>query len=194
MSLNHFSAVIVMCYILKMRLFSQMDTIFFNCLNSFIKLPSPCSIPFYLKDLFTTETSKIKHFQQQINVYNNAMIFIFCMFNQDEHLNHSADGIQLFVIYEKLYHLQRLLQHLFMYVPSFVQVYLYNPQAATEYQFVNTDESLCEHILLQLAETLHKSTADIMENQFREVYITAKVWKKHFFKHAVTKNWNFKNN
>ena len=35
----------------------------------------------YLKDLFITETSEIKHFQQQINVYNNAMIFIFCIFN-----------------------------------------------------------------------------------------------------------------
>ena len=77
-------------------------------------------MPFYLKDLFTTETSKIKHFQQQINVYNNAMAFTFCMFNQDEHLNHSADDIQLFVIHKELYHLQRLLQHSFMCVSSFV--------------------------------------------------------------------------
>ena len=62
-------------------------------------------MPSYLKDLFTTETSETKHFQQQINVYNNAMTFISCMFNQDKHLNHSVSDIQLFVICEKLYHL-----------------------------------------------------------------------------------------
>ena len=54
---------------------------FFYCLNDFIKLSFPCLMPFYLKNLFIIKTSEIKHFQQQINVYNNAMTFIFCIFN-----------------------------------------------------------------------------------------------------------------
>ena len=37
---------------------------FFYCLNDFIKLSFSHSMSFYLKDLFTTETSEIKHFQQ----------------------------------------------------------------------------------------------------------------------------------
>ena len=126
-------------------------------------------MPFYLNDLFITKTLEVKHFQQQINVYNNAMAFIFCMFNQDKHLNHSVGEIQSFVIYEKLYHLQRPLQHSFTYVSSFAQVYLYNPQAATGYWFVNTDKSLCEHILLWLAETLHECN-----NPFINIYHSAK--------------------
>ena len=55
------------------------------------------------------------------------------MFNQDEHLNHSIDDIQSFVIYEKLYYLQELLQHLFTYISLFTQIYLYDSQTATEY-------------------------------------------------------------
>ena len=60
----------------------QSDEHYFSyCLDDSIKLFSSHLIPFYLKDLFITETLEIKHFQQQINVYNNAMIFIFCIFN-----------------------------------------------------------------------------------------------------------------
>ena len=70
------------------------------------------------------------------------------MFNQNEHLNHSVSNIQSFIICEELYHLQGPLQHLFMCVSLFTQNYLYNPQAVTKYQFTNTDESLCEYILL----------------------------------------------
>ena len=62
-----------------------------------------------------------------------------------------------------------------MCVLLFVQVYLYNSQTATEYQFTNTDESLYEHILLQFAEILHESTADIMKNQFKKTYMIVKV-------------------
>ena len=124
---------------------------------------------FYLNDFFITETLKIKHFQQQINVYNNAMIFTFCMFNQNEHLNHLVSEIQSFVICGELYHLQGPLQHSSTYVPSFAQAYLYNPQTATGYQFMNTDESLHEHILLQLAETLHECN-----NLFINIYCSAK--------------------
>ena len=120
---------------------------FSYCLNNSIKLFSPCSISSYLKNLFITEISEIKHFQQQINVYNNAMTFIFCMFNQNEHLNHSIGDIQSFIIYEELYHLQGPLQHSFMCVSLFAQAYLYNSQAAIGYWFMNTDESLCESIL-----------------------------------------------
>ena len=126
-------------------------------------------MPFYLNDLFITETSEVKHFQQQINVYNNAMTFISCMFNQNEHLNHSAGGIQSFVIYEELYHLQGPLQHSSTCVPSFAQAYLYDPQAATGYWFVNTDESLHEYILFQLAETLHECN-----NPFINIYCSVK--------------------
>ena len=124
---------------------------------------------FYLNDLFIIKTSEAKHFQQQINVYNNAMIFIFCMFNQDECLNHSTDEIQSFIICGKLYHLQESLQYLFTHVSLFTQVYLYNLQAATEYQFINTDESLCEYILLWLAETFHE-----YNNLFINIYCSVK--------------------
>ena len=92
---------------------------FFYCLNNFIKFFSLCSMLFYLKDFFIIKTLEVKHFQQQINIYNNAMIFIFCIFNQNECLNHSVSNIQLFIICEKLYHLQKLLQHSFMYVSLF---------------------------------------------------------------------------
>ena len=142
---------------------------FSYCLDGSIKLPSPCLIPSYLNDLFTTETSETKHFQQQINVYNNAMAFTSCMFNQDERLDHSASGIQSFVICGELYHLQGPLQHSSTCVPSFAQAYLYNPQAATGYQFANTDESLHEHILLWLAETLHECN-----NSFINIYCSVK--------------------
>ena len=142
---------------------------FFYCLNGFIKLSPFYSMSFYLKNLFIIKTSEAKHFQQQINVYNNAMIFIFCIFNQDKCLNHSVNDIQLFVIYKELYHLQELLQHLFMYVSSFAQTYLYNSQAATEYQFMNINESLHEYILLQFIEILYKCN-----NSFINIYHSAK--------------------
>ena len=97
------------------------------------------------------------------------------MFNQNKHLNHSVSGIQLFVICEKLYHLQRSLQHSFMYVSSFAQTYLYNSQTAIEYQFVNTNESLCEYILFQLAEILHECN-----NLFINIYCSVKeVFDQH---------------
>ena len=142
---------------------------FFYYLNNSIKLLFFCSMSFYLKNLFITETSKIKHFQQQINIYNNAMIFISYMFNQDECLNHSVNDIQSFVIYKKLYHLQESLQHLFIYISLFTQAYLYDPQTATEYWFINTNESLCKFILLQLAEILHKCN-----NLFINIYCSVK--------------------
>ena len=126
-------------------------------------------MPFYLNNLFITETSEAKHFQQQINVYNNAIAFTSCMFNQNEHLNYSAGGIQSFVICGELYHLQGPLQHSSMCVSSFAQAYLYDPQAATGYWFVNTDESLHEHILLQLAETLYECN-----NSFINIYCSVK--------------------
>ena len=97
------------------------------------------------------------------------MIFIFCMFNQDEHLNHSVCDIQLFVICGELYHLQGPLQYSFMCVSSFAQTYLYDPQAATGYWFMNTDESLHEYILLWLAEILHKCN-----NSFINIYCSVK--------------------
>ena len=97
------------------------------------------------------------------------MTFIFCMFNQDEHLNCSAYRIQSFVIWEELYHLQGLLQHSFICVLSFTQIYLYNSQAAIEYQFMNADESLHKHILLQFAETLYECN-----NLFINIYHSVK--------------------
>ena len=97
------------------------------------------------------------------------MTFISCMFNQNEHLNHSISDIQLFVICGELYHLQGPLQHSFTHVPSFAQAYLYNPQAATRYWFMNTNESLHELILLQLAETLYECN-----NSFINIYHSVK--------------------
>ena len=148
----------------------QSDECYFSCyLNDSIKLSLPHSMPSYLNDFFITETSEIKHFQQQINVYNNAMTFTFCIFNQNECLNHSADEIQSFIICEELYHLQEPLQHLFTCVPSFAQTYLYDSQAATEYQFTNTDELLHKHILFWLAETLYECN-----NSFINIYCSVK--------------------
>ena len=148
----------------------QSDGHYFSCcLNSSIKLSSLCSMSFYLKDLFTTETLKVRHFQQQINVYNNAMIFISCIFNWDEHLNCSVYKIQSFVIWEELYHLQGSLQHSFTCISFFTQTYLYDSQAATGYWFINADESLYKYILLQFAETLYE-----YNNSFINIYHSIK--------------------
>lgn len=54
---------------------------FSYCSDNSIKLSSFHSMLLYLKDLFTIKTLEAKHFQQQINVHNNAMAFISCMFN-----------------------------------------------------------------------------------------------------------------
>ena len=68
------------------------------CLNDSVKLFIFHLMSIYLKNLLITDTTNTKHFQQQINIYNNTMIFTFCMFNQDEHLSQSAKDIQSFVI------------------------------------------------------------------------------------------------
>ena len=66
----------------------QSDRIYNSCCNNDkIILLITCTMSLILKDLFSENILKIKHFQQQINVYNNIMIFISCMFNHDKCLN-----------------------------------------------------------------------------------------------------------
>ena len=103
------------------------------------------------------------------------MIFIFYMFNQNEYLYHSIDNIQSFIIYEKLYHLQRLLQHSFIYVSLFIQIYLYNSQTAIKYQFININELLYKHILLQFTKIFYECN-----NSFINIYhLIKKVLNQH---------------
>ena len=68
------------------------------CADGKVWLPSPLPLPPYLYSLFTAATSEIRHFWQYINLYNNAMVFIFCMFNLDDCFDVETGGIQLFVI------------------------------------------------------------------------------------------------
>ena len=68
------------------------------CANSKMQLSSSLSLPFYLYSLFTAATSETRHFQQYVNLYNNTMIFTFCMFNLNDHLDVGTEDIQSFMI------------------------------------------------------------------------------------------------
>ena len=68
------------------------------CADGKVWLPSPLSLPFYLYSLFTAAIFEIKYFQQYVNLYNNAMMFISCMFNLNNCLGVGTEGIQSFVI------------------------------------------------------------------------------------------------
>ena len=68
------------------------------CADGKVWLPSSFSLPFYLYSLFTAATPEVRHFWQHVNLYNNAMMFIFCMFNLNDCLDVETGGIQSFVI------------------------------------------------------------------------------------------------
>ena len=99
----------------------QSSEFYNNCCESEkIVLLTVWFIFFYFSKLMITDYFNVKHFQNWINEYNNAIMFIFCIFNKNEYFNYSEDDIQSFIIHDELYHMHESLQHVFNQIFSFI--------------------------------------------------------------------------
>ena len=130
-------------------------------------LPPPPEPPQLLRELLQGDTQRSRHFLRYIRGYNNALTFTSYKYQQDTRLQGRA-GIQSFTIHGELYHLQGPLHTGAQAIPSFAQLYFYDPAAAAT-------SRLCHHPdlwqpLLQDLDDMVRSCG----NPFINMYATAR--------------------
>ena len=139
--------------------------------NSCCKAGSGClsdldQPPDLLQTLFTDDTDNARHFRRNIISYNNALTFTSCCYTPDERLR-GIGGIHPFQIRGELFHLQGPLRHAQGQLPSFAQLYFYDPLYASGSRFAQHPE---------LRETLLRALFEIIQtcgNPFIQFYKTA---------------------
>jgi hypothetical protein len=122
--------------------------------------------PPYLHYLFTGDNPLCRSFRANIRAYNSAFAFTSLGYKKDARIDFST-GIQCFQIHGQLFHYQSPLQPIAGEVPSFAQLFFYDPAYATDVRS-NYHPSLDRSILLRLTEVL------MDYNPFITVYQTAR--------------------
>jgi hypothetical protein len=129
-------------------------------------LPPVREPPPYLIYLLTGDDPLCRSFRTNIRAYNCALAFTFVSYKKDARIDFSGN-IQCFQIHGQLFHFQGPLRPALQEVPSFAQLFFYDPAFATDVR-ANNFPHLDRTILLRLTEVL------IDCNPFITVYQTAR--------------------
>ena len=132
-------------------------------------LPPPPEPPQLLRELLQGDTQRSRHFLKFIRGYNNALTFTSCKYQQDTRLQGRA-GIQSFTIQGELYHLQGPLHTGAQAIPSFAQLYFYDPAAAATSRLSGCHHPDLWQPLLQDLDDMIRSCG----NPFIHMYATAR--------------------
>ena len=129
-------------------------------------LPPVREPPPYLRYLFTGDDPLCHSFRTHIRAYNCAFAFTSVSYQKDTRIDFSG-GIQCFQIHGQLFHYQGPLRPATHEIPSFAQLFFYDPLYAANVR-ADTFPHLDRTILFRLAEMLAEC------NPFITVYQTAR--------------------
>ena len=122
--------------------------------------------PRELYTLLTGDDPRCRSFRANIRAYNSAFAFTSVSYKKDGRINFTG-GIQCFQIHGQLFHFQGPLRPAEHEVPSFAQLFFYDPAYATDIR-ANNYPHLDRTVLLQLIDMLTDC------NPFITVYKTAR--------------------
>src|SRR6266852_1451853 len=123
--------------------------------------------PEALERLVSEEMVEAKHFRKHIREYNSSLSFTSLKYSPDKRTSLLGPGIQCFQIHGALYHMQGPIEPQPDQFPQFAQLFLYDPQYATNVRHTIHGE-LSESILQRLTFMLHAT------NPFIALYKKAK--------------------
>jgi hypothetical protein len=133
--------------------FRSADGLFVPCCKKGdVVLPSIREPPPYLKYLLTGDDPLCRSFRTNLRVYNCAFAFTSVSYKKDTRVS-SLAGIQCFQIHGQLFHFHGPLRPAVNEVPSFAQLFFYDPVYATDLR-ANGFSQLDRTILLRLTEML----------------------------------------
>jgi hypothetical protein len=136
------------------------------CKKGDVTLPSIREPPPYLKYLLTDDDQLCRSFRTNLRAYNCAFAFTSVSYKKDTRIDY-AGGIQCFQIYRQLFYFQGPLRPALYEVPSFAQLFFYDPAYAADVR-ANNFPHLDRTVLLRLTEMLTDC------NPFITVYRTAR--------------------
>ena len=140
---------------------------FFHCCkNGDIVLPAFTEPPQLLRDLYAGRHELSSEFHKNIRQYNAALAFTSIVYTPDRRLGPHAGNVA-FQIHGELYHLQGPLHPRDHDQPRYAQLFLYDPQPATDSR--HQQNSNLNRRLLSLLDQLLRE-----KNRFYSVYRTAK--------------------
>ena len=136
------------------------------CKNGDIILPAFTNPPQLLRDLYMDRHELSSEFRKNIRQYNAALAFTSIVYIPDRRLGPNA-GNRPFQIHGELYHLQGPLHPRDDKRPRYAQLFLFDPQLATDSRY-QQNPNLNRRLLGLLDELLRE------KNRFYPVYLTAK--------------------
>jgi len=122
--------------------------------------------PLYLRTLLEGEDALARSFRRDIRAYNSALAFTSVSYNKDQRID-LRSGIHCFQIHGELFHYQGPLYAGSQEVPSFAQLFFYDPDYTTNIQ-ASRNPQLNRTILGELSQMLTDY------NPFIAVYRTAR--------------------
>ena len=87
--------------------------------------------PAYLRTLYEAQTTVARNFRQRIRTYNGSLAFTSVSYTKDTRLDLSS-GLHCFQIHGELYHYQGPLVPGSQEIPSFAQLFFYDPDFSTD--------------------------------------------------------------
>jgi hypothetical protein len=136
------------------------------CKHGDIVLPAFTDPPQLLRDLYEDRHELSAEFRKNIRQYNAALAFTSVVYTPDQRLGPHAGNVA-FQIHGELYHLQGPLHPRDHERPRYAQLFLYDPQLATDSRY--QQNSNLNRRLLDLLDQLLREN-----NPFYAVYLTAK--------------------